>query len=95
MSAKLIHISDLGKLFRKLFDFNPDIAKPVQSARSVGFLNPTASSISISNKIISYHLILRLQHIFYSLFKWPKVIIDNRDDNVLVNIGIFMRYDIA
>jgi hypothetical protein len=49
MSAKLIYISDLGKLFRKLFDFNPDIAKRVQSARSVGFLNPTALSISISN----------------------------------------------
>ena len=49
MSAKLIHFSDLGKLFRKLFDYNPDIAKRVQSARSVGFLNPTALSISISN----------------------------------------------
>ena len=31
MSAKLIHISDSCKLFRKLFDYNPDIAKPVQS----------------------------------------------------------------
>ena len=49
MSAKLIHIPDSCKLFRKLFDYNPDIAKPVQSARSVGFLNPTALSISISN----------------------------------------------
>ena len=52
MSAKLIYISDSGKLFWKLFDHNPDIAKPVQSDFQIRLLRVLAF---LMRNINNYH----------------------------------------